>query len=94
MRGAKRIFRLRFRSRGRQHVRYVRSCDAAALKAELESLQKAVRARQNLNRVAQEARAVLHERKRSLTPLLEERGYRFHGFKIRKYHNTKLCAIA
>jgi hypothetical protein len=88
MRGTKKIFRLRFRVDGRQHVRYVRPCDAAALEAEVESLQKTVRARRNLNRVARAGRDMLRERKRSLTPLLEESGYRFHGHQIRKCQNT------
>ena len=84
MRGTKKISRLRFRVHGRQHVRYVIPRDAATVEAELESLQKTVRVRRSLNRVARVAREMLCQRKRSLTPLLEERGYRFHGHQIRK----------
>jgi hypothetical protein len=89
MRGTKKIFRLRFRVHGRQHVRYVSPQVVAALEAEIESLQKAVRVRRNLNRVARVARKMLRQRKRSLTLFLDERRYHFHGHQVRRYRNSK-----
>jgi hypothetical protein len=83
-RGAKKIFRLRFRLHGRQHVRYVSPQNADALVKELNILQRKVRAQQRLRRAAELARKILSERKRLLAPLLEARGYHFHGFQIRR----------
>jgi hypothetical protein len=83
-RGKRKVFRLRFRVLGRQHVRYVSRQDAAALEAELKTLQKKVRVRRSLNRVASVAREMLRQRKRALTPLLEERSYHFHGHQVRR----------
>lgn len=86
-RGAKTVFRLRFRVDGRQRVRYVSSQDVDALKVELASLQKAVRARRRLTDVATFARQLLRQRKSTLAPQLEERGYHFHGHSIRRYRD-------
>ena len=63
-RGAKTVFRLRFRVDGRQRVRYVRPRDAEALEAELALLQREVRARRRLTGVAALARQLLRDRSR------------------------------
>ena len=88
-RGRKTIFRLRYRVHGRQHVRYVSPRDAAALEAELGSLQRRVRARRRLTGLAALARQVLRHRRSTLAPLLEARGYHFHGHQIRRCRNAK-----
>ena len=88
-RGRKTIFRLRYRVHGRQHVRYVSPRDAAALEAELGALQRRVRARRRLTDLAALARQALRHRRSTLAPLLEARGYHFHGHQIRRCRNAK-----
>ena len=83
-RGSKTIFRFRYRFLGRQRVRYVSPRDAAALEAELESLQRRVRARRRLTGLAVLARQALRHRRSTLAPLLEARGFHFHGHQIRR----------
>ena len=88
-RGRKTIFRLRYRVHGRQCVRYVSPRDAAALEAELTSLQRRVRARRRLTGLAALARQLLRQRKSTLAPLLEAHGYHYHGHQIRRFRNAK-----
>lgn len=88
-RGRKKIFRLRYRFLGRQRVRYVSPCDAEALAAELSVLQRRVRARRRVTRLAVVARHVLRRQRSTLNPILEARGYHFHGHQIRRRRNTK-----
>jgi hypothetical protein len=83
-RGTKTIYRLRYRVGGRQHARYVSPRDAAALETELEILQRSVRSRRRLAHLARLARQLLRQRKLTLGPLLEARGYHFHGEEIRQ----------
>lgn len=87
-RGGKTVFRLRYRAGGRQHVRYVSPCDAAALEVELTLLQRRYRARRCLRGLATLARQVLRQRKSTLAPLLEARGLHFHGQQIRRFRNA------
>ncbi len=56
-RGGKKIFRLRFRIDGRQRVRYVSPRHVAVLEVELKDLQRGIRSRRRLNRIAALARA-------------------------------------
>jgi hypothetical protein len=88
-RGSKSIVRMRFRVAGRQHVRYISPRDAAALEAELRALQRHVRARRRLARLAVLARQALGYRRSTLAPLLEARGYHFHGHQIRRCRSAK-----
>jgi hypothetical protein len=88
-RGSKTIFRLRYRVLGRQRARYVSRRDAAALEAELGTLQRQVRARRRLTRLAVLARQALRIRRSTLLPLLESRGFHFHGHQIRRSRNAK-----
>jgi hypothetical protein len=83
-RGEKIIFRLRYRVHGRQRVRYISPNDAAGLEAELRLLQKRVRARRRLTSLAALARQILGDRRLTLTPIVEARGYHFHGHQIRR----------
>jgi hypothetical protein len=88
-RGKKTLFRLCFRFDGRQHVRYVSPRDAAALEAELGALQRRVRTRRRVTGLATLARQALRQRRSALAPLLEARGYHFHGHQIRRCRNAK-----
>lgn len=88
-RGGKSVFRLRYRVHGRQRVRYVSPRDAGALEAELESLQRWIRSRRRLTGLAALARMALRQRQLMLAPLVEVRGYHFHGNQIRRSRNTK-----
>jgi len=88
-RGGQFIYRLRFRVDGRQRVRYVSPRDAAALEAELALLQRRVRAHRRVTRLAALARQLLGQRKSTLAPLLEARGYHFHGHAVRRRRNVK-----
>jgi hypothetical protein len=88
-RAGKTIFRLRYRVDGRQRVRYVSPGDAAALEAELGLFQRRVRARRRLAGLAALARQALRDRRSTLAPILEARGYHFHGHQIRRRRNAK-----
>jgi hypothetical protein len=88
-RGGKTIFRLRYRFHGWQRVRYVRPDEAEALAAELAVLQRRVRARRRMTRLATLARKVLRHHRSTLAPILEARGYHFHGHQIRGRRYTK-----
>ena len=88
-RGGKIVERLRYRFEGRQHARYVRRDEAAALRAELDLWQRRVRARQRLRRAVALARQALCERKTLRTPLYAERGYHFHGHEVRRCRRSK-----
>jgi hypothetical protein len=87
MRGSKKTFRLRYRVNGRQRVRYVSPNNVAALEAELASWQRQVRARRKLNGLSALARMMLAHRKTVLAPLVDARGYHFHGHQIRRLRN-------
>jgi hypothetical protein len=88
-RGGKSVFRLRYRVHGRQRVRYVSPRDAGALEAELELLQRRIRSHRRLTGLAALAHMALRQRRSMLAPLVEVRGYHFHGHQIRRSRNTK-----
>lgn len=88
-RGARTIFRLRYRVHGQQRVRSVSPGEAAALEAELRLWQRRARARRRLAGLAALARQVLRDRRSTLAPILEARGYYFHGNQIRRRRNAK-----
>ena len=78
-------FKLRYRRGGYQHVKYVGSTGrAAAVQHELERLQSEVRTRRELAGLVRDARQVLRASKSTLKPLLESRGFRFHGLEVRQ----------
>ena len=89
-RGRKTIFRLCYRLRGRQRVRYVSPLDAAAFEAELGVLQRGVRARRRVARLVALGREALRLRRTTLAPQLEARGYHCHGHQIRRRRNAKI----
>jgi hypothetical protein len=79
-------YKLRFRVAGVQKVRCIGADrDAAAqVRRELAELQKPRRADQMLARQMRAARRALREAKEASAPLLEERGYKYHGHTIRR----------
>ena len=64
-------------------VRYVSPRHVAALEVELKDLQRGIRSRRRLNRIAA-LRAVLQQRRLVLAPLLAAHGAHFHGHRIRR----------
>lgn len=84
--GEKRYCRLRFRVGQRQQTRYVGSKQGfvAQVRRELMRLQAGGRSRRELRRLADKARRIARQKKRSLTPLLERAGLAFHGRAIRR----------
>jgi hypothetical protein len=84
-RGERSYFRLRFRRDGRQRVRYIGSLDRAqAVQFELDRLRVDVRLQRRLATLSRDAARSLRDAKRTLEPLLEARGFHFHGQAIRK----------
>jgi hypothetical protein len=83
-RGRKTVYRLSYRFHGRRCARYVCPPDAPALEAELELLQRGVRSRRRLNRLAALARQALRRHRTTLAPVLAARGYAFHGNQVRR----------
>ena len=84
--GAKPIYKLRFRFRGRQIVKYVGTepMIVNALQQELRALQCEHHWARGLQRLAGEAHAELRRTKRQLQPLLKAAGMKFHGYVIRR----------
>jgi hypothetical protein len=86
-RGGKRpTYRLRFRSNGRQIVKYVGTDPAVVetIRREVTALQQAQREARELRQLVEEAHAVLRQTKRELQPTLEAAGMRFHGYAVRR----------
>ena len=81
-----RRFKLRFRMDGKQVVRYIGTdpIRAARIERELEILQCEHRSDRQLQRQLRMARAALRESKRILAPVLQEMGYQYHGYAIRR----------
>ena len=78
-------FKLVFRRDGVQIARYVGDEHAAAIvKAELELLRAGRRDWLQFKRLGRVARGLLRNSKRQLGPLLEDRGFHFHGLEIRR----------
>jgi len=92
------FFKIRFRVRGRQIVRYLGSDvhTAAAVARELRALQAGRRLARFLGRLRAQARRLLRRAKRRLEPLLRARGFYLHGHTVRRRrHGPKpLPAIA
>ena len=80
------IYKLRFRLRGKQIIRYVGQSSelASAITAELRGLQAPTRAVRELHRAAKEVRSGLRASRRALAPILEDLGFHFYGSAIRQ----------
>jgi hypothetical protein len=89
LRGEKTIYKLRYRVDGRQRVRCLGNdaSTAKGIEQELAVMQTAVRTDRQLTKLHRNLRIVLRESKTRLEPLLESRGIRFHGHKIRQTRN-------
>jgi hypothetical protein len=85
-RGKPPFYKLRFRRRGEQVVRYV-GCDARQaelLRNELTELQRARQAKRQLSALTRQARRMLRQAKRQIEPTLNEHGLAFHGLAVRR----------
>lgn len=89
-RSGKILHKLRFRVAGRQRARCVTPQQAIAIEAELSVLQKPVRMNRRLAELSDMARRQLRDSKQQLKPLLEERGYYFHGRQVRRRRGAKM----
>lgn len=88
------VYKLRFRQKGRQKVRYVGTDAALAdrVRRELQILQAAVQRRRRLRRFSREARSLLRTAKGRLSASLEPCGFAFHGLAIRR-KRARSCAV-
>ena len=79
-------FKLRWRSGGRQRVRYLGTDAAriARIKTVLAELQSPKQLIRELTQMMTEARAGLHDTKEILKPQCAAAGLMFHGFTLRK----------
>ena len=81
----RRYFKLRFRRRGTQVVRYVGNAQSAeAVTSELMVLQAEVRVSRDLKSVTRMAGKMLRNAKSRLKPILEANGLCFHGMSVRR----------
>jgi hypothetical protein len=94
-RGNARIHKLRFRYGGRQRVVYLgtNARQAFAVEAELALMQRGVRAQRRGAALHRHSATRLREIKTALQPLLEERGFYFHGRAVRK-RRTPIAIVA
>jgi hypothetical protein len=85
-RGNTTIYKLRFRMNGRQQMRYLGIHErlANSVEAELDVLQREVRLQRRRAALGRAASNQLKSAKLTLQPLLESRGFHFHGLAVRK----------
>jgi hypothetical protein len=84
-RGNREYYKLRFRSGGRQVVRYLGNAERAArVEHELSKLQNEAREMRALKAKVKIANKMLREAKIALQPVLAANGLVFHGFAIRQ----------
>lgn len=84
-RGDRGYYKLRFRRRGKQVVRYIGNAErAAAVESELAGLQSEAAARRELRAVVRVANKMLRDSKTQLEPILAFHGLVFHGLSIRR----------
>lgn len=89
-RGTKCVAKLRFRSGGRQVVRYLGGAEAAReVRVELATIQAAHRQARELARITRSARKAIRAWKTTLAPYLEKHGYSFYGFQIRRQRKPR-----
>jgi len=79
-------YKLRFRRNGKQRVCYLGRSPpfVEGVQRELQALQSARKADQELARLTHSARRALRLAKQRLAPLLVQAGFRFHGFAVRR----------
>ena len=84
--GRKRIYKLRFRLDGRQHVRFLGDDEelARTVQEELRVLQRETRNQRQFADLRRRTRRILRQSKSALEGLLEEHGFHYHGQAIRK----------
>jgi hypothetical protein len=88
-RGKRTRYKLRFRRRGRQVVRFVGGPQEVALiEQELAKLQSRHRLQLELKTLDRLARQELRDSKSRLMPLIEREGFKFHGRAIRRPRRT------
>ena len=81
----RRYFKLRFRRRGKQVVRYVGNAQSAEeVTSELMILQAEVRISRDLKSATRMAGKMLRNAKSRLKPILEANGLCFHGMSVRR----------
>ncbi len=84
-RGDRTYHKLRFRSGGKQTVRYIGNAQrTAAVREELAVLQQTSKTAKELKRRTCRANRAIAEAKRLLEPLLNAQGFAFHGRAIRR----------
>ena len=84
------IYKLRFRYRGRQHVRFFGRDQKLInrVKKELEGLQSAYRETLCLGAITRIANKELRDLNREFSPMLHRHGLQFHGLAIRRPQTT------
>jgi hypothetical protein len=90
-RGARQVFKVRFRREGRQVVWRIGSdpAFAAEVRRELEALQVQRRRTREFRRLARLGRQALRDSKRVLAPVLAQDGFYFHGLAVRLRRRPK-----
>lgn len=90
MRNGRLHYKLRFRVRCKQHVRYLGTSPelASEVATELHQLQATRRTLRKLGRDAREVRSALRAAKQSLAPVLHPLGLHFHGLRLRKQRSS------
>jgi len=90
-RGERTYFKLRFRRDRRLVVRYIGADPALAeaVQQELDQLQRERQEGIKLARLTEETKRMLRESKKSLALLLDEEGYAFHGYEIRRRRSRR-----
>ena len=84
-RGKRKYYKLRFRSDGKQIVRYLGDAErAATIEKELSILQNESTVLRNLDAKMKIASKMLREAKTLMEPVLNANGFVFHGFAIRQ----------
>lgn len=88
-------FVLRFRSGGRQKVRYIGTDPVRAeqIRRELAALQEERKHELELGRLTRQARRMLRETKVALEPVLNATGYIFHGRAIRRPRSRAILPV-
>jgi hypothetical protein len=86
------VYKLRFRSQGRQHVRYLGTDNALAerVREALKNLRRRRECESQLSQLAGQVGRRLRSAKGELAPLLHELGYHFHGQAIRRRRNREI----
>lgn len=84
-RGSLSYYKLRFRHRGQQLVRYLGRDPAVAerIRKEVTSLQEPRQATLELSRLRRQVRQALRDAKMQLTPVMAQRGLKYHGYSLR-----------